>query len=589
LDESTGTIKWALSGVDSPQTWGHPDLNSGGGAWQPPAIDTNTGILYWGTKNPATILGPNGPYSGTKDFPNGSSRPGPDLYTNCMISLDRTNGNMLWYNSAFPHDLFDHDFMNPPILTTANINGAQTDIVLGSGKGGIVFAFDRKTGKQLWKAPVGMHQNDDLQTLPDTGIEVYPGLLGGIETMPAYADGLIFVPYNDLSSVYTSMGQLSTTPFQAGTCGLAAIDVNTGNIIWDNKINSLNFGAATVSNDVVFTATYEGTIYAFETKTGKQLWTYRTMTGINGWPAIAGDTIVWPCGAVGTPQVIAFRLGATPAPTPSPTVPPATGVIPPPASEPTPSSSVNLTSPSPSVVSPGVSPTTPTATPSGSPVPPPSGVPLIKITSPIDGASLSVGDVTVAVNVSNFNLVDKIGQANADGEGHLIYYLDVIPPGVAGTAATTMPNTFIASAATSNIWNNLPPGQHSFTVQLVNNDNTPLNPQVWSGVTVNVKSGQNVVIDLVAQNISFSLDTITVPAGGQVTINFTNNDLGIPHNLDIFQTGGQVNRGIFTGHSITGVSTIVYKFTAPTVGGNYKFQCDFHPLQMYGSFVVTQP
>jgi plastocyanin len=104
-----------------------------------------------------------------------------------------------------------------------------------------------------------------------------------------------------------------------------------------------------------------------------------------------------------------------------------------------------------------------------------------------------------------------------------------------------------------------------------------------------VKTGQNVTIDLIAENITFNLTTITVPAGAQVTINFTNRDPGIPHNLDIFQTGGQYNRGIFTGHSITGISTITYQFTAPTTSGNYKFVCDFHPLQMYGSFVVTQP
>jgi outer membrane protein assembly factor BamB len=309
LDQQNGTIKWALSGVDSPETWGHPEINAGGGAWMPPAIDTNTGITYWGTKNPGNGVGPNGPYSGTKEFPNGSSRPGPNLYTNCMISVDRTNGKILWYNSAFPHDLADHDFQNSPILAGANINGSQTDIVIGSGKGGIVIAYDRKTGKELWRTPVGKHQNDDLKKLPDTGIEVFPGLLGGLETMCAYADGLVFAPYCDLGTLYSSMGEMGMDPFQSGSGGLAAIDVNTGKIVWDNKLPSLNFGSATVANDVVFTATYEGVIYAFEAKTGKQLWTYRVTSGINGWPAIVGDMLIWPCGAIGTPQLIAFKLG----------------------------------------------------------------------------------------------------------------------------------------------------------------------------------------------------------------------------------------------------------------------------------------
>jgi len=288
-----------------------------------------------------------------------------------------------------------------------------------------------------------------------------------------------------------------------------------------------------------------------------------------------------------------------PATTPITPTKQATGIIPPPASAsnaPTPSFS--LASPSPSLVPPsstpgGASPAPSSPPPSreptsSPPVPSPTG-PQVKIIAPQDGNTLANGDITVQVQVSNFNLVDKIGQPNASGEGHIIYYLDTVPPTVPNTAATAKPNSSAASAGTSNIWKNVPAGQHSFLVQLVNKDNTPLDPPAVTGITVNVKTSQTITIDLVAENISFNLSSMTVQAGAQVVINFTNRDLGIPHNLDVFQAGGGAKWSIFTGHSITGVSTIVYKFIAPTVPAPYKFQCDFHPLQMNGIFNVIQP
>jgi len=308
MDEKTGVVQWAFSTVADPDMWGHPELNSGGGAWQTPAIDLATGMIFWGTANPGNGSGPNGPYSGTKEFPNGSSRPGPNLYTNSMLAMDSRSGKLEWFASAFPHDLYDHDFMNPPILPPTD--GAIPEMVIGSGKGGVVIAFDRQTGHEIWRAPVGKHQNDNLAQLPDKGIEVYPGVLGGVETPMAYADNLIYAAYDDLMTKYSSTGMIGPAPFNTGTGGIAAVDVNTGGIVWDQKLPALTVGAATVVNDLVFTATYDGTIYAFDKNTGKQVWKYKAPAGINGWPSVSGDTILWPCG-VGNAQLIALRLGAS--------------------------------------------------------------------------------------------------------------------------------------------------------------------------------------------------------------------------------------------------------------------------------------
>jgi uncharacterized cupredoxin-like copper-binding protein len=93
-------------------------------------------------------------------------------------------------------------------------------------------------------------------------------------------------------------------------------------VLWQNKLPSEDFGAATVANDVVFTSTYAGTIYAFDTKTGKTLWTVKAPAGINSFPAIAGDTLLVGAGGPGffkNPQyqIVAYSLsgkGAASAP-----------------------------------------------------------------------------------------------------------------------------------------------------------------------------------------------------------------------------------------------------------------------------------
>lgn len=303
LDQQTGKIKWTWNTIDTADIWGNPAVNSGGGAWYPPAIDTNTGVMYWGIANPA-------PWPGTKAFPNGSSRPGLNLYTNSMVALDAQSGRLLWYKQVLPHDIFDLDFQISPILTSATINGLRKDIVIGSGKLGKVYAFDVNTGEIYWQTPVGQHQNDDLKELPPGTTRVLPGVLGGVETPMATADGVLYVPIVDLFGDFEPTGFVGATfDIGAGKGELTALDVNNGNSLWNVKFNSMNVGGATVVNDVVFTSTLDGKIYAFNSKTGRELWTYQASGGINGWPAITRDFILFPVGMGPKPQLIAFQLG----------------------------------------------------------------------------------------------------------------------------------------------------------------------------------------------------------------------------------------------------------------------------------------
>lgn len=100
--------------------------------------------------------------------------------------------------------------------------------------------------------------------------------------------------------------------------------------------------------------------------------------------------------------------------------------------------------------------------------------PIAVLLAPSDGATLTTGDVQVRIYIQNFSMVPSTGQPNKANEGHAIYYLDVSSPLKAGSPATTAAGTYVVSAETSHTWSNVPPGQHVFTVQLVNNDNTPL-------------------------------------------------------------------------------------------------------------------
>lgn len=114
--------------------------------------------------------------------------------------------------------------------------------------------------------------------------------------------------------------------------------------------------------------------------------------------------------------------------------------------------------------------------------------------------------------------------------------------------------------------------------------NPSLSPSASSSSTTS-PGGNAVTINLVAKNIAFNKSTITVPAGAQVTVNFNNEDSGIPHSFSVY-TNSSATTTIFKGKIITGPSTVTYRFTAPSKPGIYFFRCDVHPTIMNGQFIV---
>jgi len=292
--------------------WGNAEVNSGAGVWFPAAVDTPTGQTFWSTGNPA-------PGPGDRDHPNASSRPGPNLYTNTVLAIDGRSGRKTWHNQLQPHDLFHHDLQDPPILARAG----GRDLVAAAGKGGHVYALDRDSGRLLWDTPVGRHRNDTLKRLPadDSPISVLPGFWGGVETPGAYAGGTLYYQVENLATPYTATAWKSEdgaqnvqnlegrTPLARGTSELVALDAATGRPRWRRRFGQIGFGGATVVNDLVLTATYDGTIYALRRSDGRVLWRGHAGAGIIGWPAVAGDTIVWPAGLGPDPGLVALRLG----------------------------------------------------------------------------------------------------------------------------------------------------------------------------------------------------------------------------------------------------------------------------------------
>jgi len=305
LDAKTGKKAWTWDTVPK-SLWGNKKENSGGGLWYPPSFDEK-GSMYVGTGNPV-------PYPGTPKEPWGASRPGPNLWTNSVVKLNAKTGKLDWYYQETPHDLYDWDFQNSPIL--ANAGGRE--VAIGSGKNGIVTAVDAKTGKPVWSTPVGKHNGHDedgeyamrKQYSKIKKGEVLPGNLGGVIAPPAASETTIFVPIVNGGIEVTPEQTLSNTATQQG--GMVALDIKTGKVLWEEEYQAAAYGSPVVVNDVVFFATFDGTVHGLDVKSGGEVWTASLPAGSNSGVAVSGDTLVVPAGIPAAegqqPELVAFKL-----------------------------------------------------------------------------------------------------------------------------------------------------------------------------------------------------------------------------------------------------------------------------------------
>jgi alcohol dehydrogenase (cytochrome c) len=124
---------------------------------------------------------------------------------------------------------------------------------------------------------------------------------------------MLYVPWVDLCFKGSAGGLIRGGPVAPAAGGLAAVDAATGKVVWRRTFKHLDFGGATVAGDVVFTSTYDGTIYALSTKHGTRVWSTRAPAGINSFPALTRQMLVIGAGArtsSATPhgEVIAYSL-----------------------------------------------------------------------------------------------------------------------------------------------------------------------------------------------------------------------------------------------------------------------------------------
>ena len=304
LDAGNGATRWSFQTVIDKT--GQQLRATAGGAWDAVMIGPDQSV-YAGIGNPYLSL------------EEAQTKPSRELYTDSLVKLNQSTGKLEWFYQAFPDDFHDWDLQVSPIYTTV----ADQPVVLAAGKGGFVFAFDPMSGSLRWKTSVGVHNGhdeDDQQALQGklqlkVPYTVMPGEIGGVETNMATADGVVYVPVDNVPTTYTSKTAATGTPDLTRATGeMVALEVATGKQLWSTQLPNMALGGATVSNDLVFTTTFNGEVLALSRKDGSVLWTSKLPASSNSTLAIAGDTLIagagLPLNASQHPTIVAYQLGA---------------------------------------------------------------------------------------------------------------------------------------------------------------------------------------------------------------------------------------------------------------------------------------
>jgi alcohol dehydrogenase (cytochrome c) len=308
LNASNGHLLWTFNTVKTPDP-GVISLGLGaGGAWETPLVGTD-GSVTFGTGNPYQYLS------------NAIDQPQKQLYTDSEVNLNAKTGKLRWCFQAEQNDFKDFDLQTSPISTSV----ANRPVILASGKMGIVYEMNARTGALLWKRAVGVHNghdNDSLNLLLHKGtlkvpFTYEPGSLGGVLTNLAVAGNSVYVDTINLALRFTSTSQVVGVPPKGVTESgeVESLNLTTGKVQWDDKVSKLPLGAATVVNNLLITTLYTGQLLAINRATGAIVYKLTLPTTTNSALAIAGNTIIVPLGGLksgkgqgGSPQIVAYRL-----------------------------------------------------------------------------------------------------------------------------------------------------------------------------------------------------------------------------------------------------------------------------------------
>ena len=295
---------------------GDPYQRLGGGVWQNPAVDLATNQMYFVVGNPSPDL-------------NGSLRPGDNLYTNSLVSLDLDTGKYVCHFQYIPHDVWDLDATSPAVLVDAkDKSGKVIPAVIHAGKTGHIYVHDRKDCS-LIRFSDAMVAQENMWTLPTpAGARMLPGANGGVEWSPiatnpglglAYAINLHQpMTYQVQSSPYPSGklwlgGAFKLIPGEDQAGNVTAVDYNTGKIRWQAKTpQPMIGGILATAGGVVFSGEANGRFRAYDAKSGKVLWTFQAGAGVNAPPssyAVGGKQYIV-VGAGGNVQIDSKRGNA---------------------------------------------------------------------------------------------------------------------------------------------------------------------------------------------------------------------------------------------------------------------------------------
>jgi len=318
-DAMTGKLAWRLWTIPAPgepgsESWpGKLYLRGGGTTWMPGTYDPELNTIYWGTSNPAP------------DF-DGKVRPGDDLYTDCVLAMDPDTGKLKWHFQFTPHDLFDYDAVETPILINTVYKGAPRKLLVQANRNGYIYVLDRSTGQFLsatrfvdklnWAKGIderGKPVRTGIEPAP-AGTRICPGYAGATNWFaPSYDESTHLVYFMALEECETYFSQ-PRQPFQEGRTyystgvkhiagedsqkNLIAYDLKAGLIAWKYPQvgqGHSSGGTMATAGGVVFFGDDAGSFEAVDAKSGKSLWHFNTGQNMSASPmtyAVAGKQYV---------------------------------------------------------------------------------------------------------------------------------------------------------------------------------------------------------------------------------------------------------------------------------------------------------
>jgi alcohol dehydrogenase (cytochrome c) len=267
----------------------------------PGTFDPELNTVYWGTSNPSP------------DF-DGAPRPGDDIYTDCVLALDPDNGKLKWFFQFTPHDLFDYDATETPVLLDVPYQGQFRKLIVEANRNGFIYVIDRTNGKFLSATPfvqrINWAKGIDPQGRPirtdvqpsATGTLVCPGFEGATNWYsPAYNPDthlFYFMAVEDCATYLLKPQEFSEgRPYYAtgvkhirGSGGqkiLLAYDLGTDKFPWRYpQVGSgrSSGGVMTTAGGVVFFGDDSNSFEGVDGRTGAPLWHFQTGQAIHASP-----------------------------------------------------------------------------------------------------------------------------------------------------------------------------------------------------------------------------------------------------------------------------------------------------------------